>query len=348
MFVPFKDAPPALAGGTACAAGRRKAQAFRPGKRPDRVASIKEDFLVSTSSVFRPAAQITIRAVAVLFATVLATTGPGKAETPNLDPVVAVVNGTQLHESDVRAADEEIGRNLPTLEQPQRREEVIALLIDTVLLSTEATKQKVGDEVDLQRRMAYARNQGLMNQLLVATAERAASDEAVRKTYEDVVKRHPEIELHLRQIIFRADPKNEAATKAAEEKAKVAAQRIANGEDFTAVAREMSADPNSKDTGGDIGWRQRSELGKEYADVLSRLQKGKVSPVFRTAFGVHIIKLEDERTIEPPSFDAVRGMVKNMVMRNAQIEIVQKLRSAAKIERKDRTVEPEKPKDSKG
>lgn len=303
---------------------------------------------MNISPVLHPAARITTRAVAALFATLLATTGPGKAQTPNLDPVVVVVNGTPLHESDVRVADDSIGRNLPTQEQPQRREEVIALLIDTVLLSAEATKQKVGDEDDLQRRMTYARNQGLMNQLLVATAQHAASDEAVRNTYENVVKKQPEVELHLRQIIFRADPKDEAATKAAEEKARMAAQRIANGEDFATVAKEMSADPNAKDTGGDIGWHQRNEFGKEYAEALSRAKKGEVSPIFRTAFGLHIVKLEDQRTVEPPSFDAIRGMVKQMIMRNAQIEIVQKLRSEAKIERKDQMVEPEKQKDPKG
>jgi peptidyl-prolyl cis-trans isomerase C len=307
---------------------------------------------VNISPALRPATEIAIRAAAaaVLFAAVLATTGPSIAETPNLDPVVAVVNGTQIRESDVRLADEDIGRNLPTQDQAQRREEVIAMLIDTIIMSTEATKEKLGDEADLQRRMAYARNQGLMNELLVATAQRAASDEAVRKTYDDIVQKSPEVEVHLRQIIFRADPKDEAATKAAEEKAKIAAQRIASGEDFAKVAKEMSGDPIAKETGGDLSWRSRNELGKEYSDALSQLKTGDVSPIFKTAFGAHIVKLEDQRTVNPPKFEVIRERVKAMVMRNAQMEIVKKLRAEANIERKDQIVQPvraEKQEDSK-
>jgi peptidyl-prolyl cis-trans isomerase C len=348
MFVPSKRRTPIYLDSLCCwATGTVGISIWTSGLAA--VAHTKEDFLVSISPALRPATEIATRAAAaaVLFAALLATTGPGIAQTPNLDPVVAVVNGTQIHESDVRVADEEIGRNLPSQDQIQRREEVIGMLIDTILLSTEATKEKIGDEADLQRRMTYARNQGLMNELLVTTAQRAASDEAVRKTYDDVVQKSPEIEMHLRQIIFRADPKDEAATKAAVEKAKIAAQRIASGEDFAKVAKEMSGDPIAKETGGEFGWRTRNELGKEYADALSQLKTGEVSPVFKTAFGVHIVKLEDQRTLDPPKFEVIRERVKAMVMRNAQMEIVKKLRAEAKIERKDQTVGAEKQKDSK-
>jgi peptidyl-prolyl cis-trans isomerase C len=351
MFVPSKRRVPTrvVQAGQLALLGDGDRRHFNLNKRHGRTARIKEDFLVSISPVLRPAAPIATRAAAaaVLFAALLVTTGPSIAQTPNLDPVIAVVNGAQIRESDVRLADEEIGRNLPTQDQIQRREEVIAMLIDTIILSTEATKQKIGDEADLQRRMAYARNQGLMNQLLVATAQRAASDEAVRKTYDDVVEKSPEIELHLRQIIFRADPKDEAANKAAEDKAKIAAQRIANGEDFAKVATEMSDDPVAKVNGGDFGWRGRSELGKEYVDAASKLKTGEVAPLFKTAFGLHIVKLEEQRTRKPLEFDQIRERVKAMVMRNAQMEIVSKLRSEAKIERKDQPVQAEKQKDSK-
>jgi peptidyl-prolyl cis-trans isomerase C len=322
---------------------------FNLNMRPGRSARTKEDFLVSISPALRPATEIatSVAAAAVLFAAVVATTGPSIAQTPNPDPVVVVVNGTQLHESDVRVADEEIGRNLPAQDPIERRQDVITMLIDSVILSTEATKEKIGDEADLQRRMTYARNQGLMNQLLVTTAERAATDEAVRKAYDDVVVKSPEVELHLRQIIFSANPKDEAATKQAEEKAKAALQRIANGEDFSKVATELSEDPLAKANAGDFGWRNPKELGGEYAAAASKLKPGEVAPLIKTAFGVHVVKLEDKRTVNPPPFDKIREMVKAMVMRNAQISIANKLRAEAKIERKDQTVGAENQKDSK-
>jgi peptidyl-prolyl cis-trans isomerase C len=302
---------------------------------------------VNISSVLYPAAPIVARAAATaaafLLAVSLATTGPGIAQTPELDPVVVIVNATQIRESDIRLADEQIGRNLPTQDKKQRREEVIAMLIDTIVLSGEATRQKIGDEADLQRRMTYARNEGLMNLLLATTAAQAATDDAVRQAYEKVVVTATEPELHLRHIFFKVSQSDdEAARKAAEEKAKIAQQRIAQGDDFAKVAAEMSDDPLAKSNGGDFGWRARAEFGKEYADAAFGLKKGEVAPLIRTGFGLHIIRLEDERMRKPLPFDKIRGRVKDMVMRNAQLDLVNKLRSEAIIERKDEPLQAEK------
>ena len=292
---------------------------------------------MSISPVLRPASRIGTQAVAaVIFAALLAAPVSSRAETSNPDPIVAVVNGTELHEADISMADVEIGRNLPMMDQAERRRQVISMLIDTVILSEEATRQKIGDQADLQRRMTYARNQGLMNQLLAVTAQRAATDEAVRKTYDDVVEKSPEVEVRLRQIVFRvADAKDAAAIKAIEEKAKTAFQRIANGEDFAKVAADTSEDTLAKSNGGDTGWRGINELGKEYADAVAKLKTGEVTPLVKTAFGLHIVKLEDRRTRRPPEFDQMRGRVKEMVMRKSQIELIERLRAEAKIERKD-------------
>jgi peptidyl-prolyl cis-trans isomerase C len=323
--------------GTDSSLGDHTPSAFQSGSGLRRTACIKEDFLVSISPVLRPASRIGTQAVAaIIFAALLATPVSSSAETSNPDPIVAVVNGIELHEADISMADVEIGRNLPMMDQAERRQQVISMLIDTVILSEEATRQKIGDQADLQRRMTYARNQGLMNQLLAVTAQRAATDEAVRKTYDDVVEKSPEVEVRLRQIVFRvADPKDAAAIKAIEEKAKTAFQRIANGEDFAKVAADASEDTLAKSNGGDIGWRGINELGKEYADAVAKLKTGEATPLVKTAFGLHIVKLEDRRTRKPPEFDQMRGRVKEMVMRKSQIELVERLRAEAKIERKD-------------
>jgi peptidylprolyl isomerase/peptidyl-prolyl cis-trans isomerase C len=158
----------------------------------------------------------------------------------------------------------------------------------------------------------------------------------VRKAYDDVVaKVPPEQELNLRHIIFKADPQDDAAVKAGETKAKLALARVAKGEDFAKVAAETSDDPLAKSNGGDFGWRIRAEMGKEYSDAAFALKKGDVAPLIKTAFGWHIIKLEDVRTRKPMAFERVREQVKAMVMRNAQVELISKLREEAKIERKD-------------
>jgi peptidylprolyl isomerase/peptidyl-prolyl cis-trans isomerase C len=297
--------------------------------------------------IFRSTAATRAAMAVSLVAMLLATSAPAFAQAPSLDPVIAVVNGTQIRESDVRLADEEIGRNLITQDKVQRREEVIGMMIDTLLASNAAIKQKIGDEADLQRRMAYARNQGLMNQLLEATSREAATDEAVRKAYDNVVIKTAEPELHLKHIIFRiSEADGEAATKPAEERAKAALARLTVGEDFAKVATELSDDPLAKSNGGDFGWRVRAEMAKEYAESAFNLKDGEVSPLIKTSFGYHIVKREEQRTRKPLEFEKVREKVKAMVMRNAQMELITRLRGEAKVERKDNTATAEKPADS--
>lgn len=284
-------------------------------------------------------------AAAVCLAVMLGAAGPTLGQSRSADPVVAVVNGTQIHESELQVVDEVIGRNLLTQDPVERRETLLKLTIDTILLAQAAKDRKIEDEADLQRRMTFARNQGLMNHLLTVVGQQAVTEEATRKAYEDVVvKGMPrEPELHLRHLVVMIpEPKDEAAVKAAEEKAKAALERIKKGEDFAAVVADVSEDPVTKARGGDFDWRARGEMGKEYAEAAFRLKKGEVSPLIKTAVGWHILKLEDERTRKPADYEKIRDRVAAMVASAAQIELVDKVRAEAKIERMDQPHEASK------
>jgi len=284
---------------------------------------------------------ITARAgsAAVWLAVMLGAAGPTFGQSPSTDPVLAVVNGTQIRESDLQLEDEIIGRNLPTQDRVERREALLKILTDTTLLAQEAKDRNIADEADLQRRMTLARNQGLTTHLLSAVGQQAVTEEAVRKTYDEVVAKSAknEPELHLRNIVFFIrEPKDDAAVKAAEQKAKAALDRIKKGEDFAAVAVDVSEDPAAKARGGDFDWRTRIEMGKEYAEVAFTLKRGEVPPLIKTAVGWHIIKLEeDQRTRKAPDFDKIRDRVAAVVSNAARFELLDKVRAKAKIELMD-------------
>ncbi len=284
----------------------------------------------------RPATKARVGAVTAWLAIVLGAASPAFAQSP--DPIVAVVNGNKILESDLQVADEVIGRNLLAREPVERRETLLKMLIDTVLLAQVAKDRHIANEADLQRRMTFARNQGLSNNLLTVVGEQAVTEEAMRKAYEEVVVKAvaTEPELHLRHLVFMiAPPADEAAVKAAEQKAKTAMERINKGEDFTVVVAEMSEDPVTKARGGDYDWRARGEMGKEYADIAFKLKKGEVSAPFKTAVGWHILKLDDLRTRKPADYDKIRDRLAALVASAAQMELVDKARAEAKIERPD-------------
>ncbi|ABD88545.1 peptidylprolyl isomerase [Rhodopseudomonas palustris] len=279
-------------------------------------------------------------AAAVCFSVLLAATaGHTSGQSAPADPVIATVNGAPIHESDLQLADEMIGRNLPVQEKRERRDALLTLVIDSMVLAQVAKDRKIADEADLQRRASYARNQGLMNHLLEVVGQQAVTEDAVRKAYQEVVVKPAtdQIELHLRHLVFKFPDANDAAAASATEvKAKAAFARIDKGEDFAAVAADLSEDPATKARGGDFDWRTRPEMGKEYADVAFALKPGEVSAPIKTAFGWHIIKLEERRPRKPVEFEKIRDRVAAMVANAARFDLVDKARSAATIERFDR------------
>jgi len=277
-------------------------------------------------------------AAAVWLAIMLGTAGQTFGQSPGSDPVIAVVNGTQIHESEVKMVDEIIGRNLPTQDFVERRESILKILIDTVLLAEVAKERKIEEDADIQHRITFARNQGLMNHVLSTVSKQAVTEEAISKTYDEVVLRaaKSEPELHLRHIVFFIpEPKDDAAVKAAEQKANQALDRIKKGEDFAAVATDVSEDPVTKARGGDFDWRLRGELGKEYADAAFRLKTGEVS-LFKTGVGWHIVKLEDQRARKSLSLEALHDRLAALVASKAQLELIDRVRTDAKIERLDK------------
>lgn len=291
-----------------------------------------------------PVATARAGTAAVLLAVVLGAAGPALGQSARPDPVLAIVNGTQVHQSDLQLVDEIIGRNLLTHDPVERHETLMRMLIDTILLAQVAKDRKFEDEADIQRRVTFARNQGLMKHLLTTVAEQAVTEEATRKTYEELALRTTtEPELHLRHLFFLIkDPKDEAAVKAAEEKAKAALDRITHGEDFAAVVVDASEDLATKGRRGDYGWRARGEMGKEYADAAFKLKNGEVSPLIKTAVGWHIIKLEDQRMRKMEAYEKIKDRVATMVANRAQSELVDKVRAEAKIERLDQPKEANK------
>ncbi|MEQ1832037.1 MAG: peptidyl-prolyl cis-trans isomerase [Candidatus Eisenbacteria bacterium] len=90
---------------------------------------------------------------------------------------------------------------------------------------------------------------------------------------------------------------------------------IRKGADFFELARRFSQEPGASNTGGDLGWFGRGRMVPEFERAAFALKPGEVSPVVKTQFGYHIIKLEDRKAARTKPFDEVRTDLRTTLAR---------------------------------
>ena len=260
------------------------------------------------------------------------------------NPVLAKVNGSEIRQSDVALAEEELGPSLAQMDPATKKENVLAFLIDMKIVAKAAEDKKIEDRPDFKARLAFARNRLLMDNLLGAEGKAAATDDAMKKVYEEAAKQiQGEQEVHARHILVET-----------EDEAKAIEAELKKGADFATLAKEKSKDPGGASDGGDLGFFTKDQMVPEFSAVAFSLEPGKISDPVKSQFGWHIIKVEEKRNRKAPDFDQVKPQIETYVTRKAQAEYVAKLREGAKVERMDQaantpapTPDAAKPADSK-
>jgi len=279
--------------------------------------------------------------LAATLALLIASGGALRAQ--DKDPLVAKVNDTEIHQSDLVVAEEEAGQ-LPPMSPDAKQDYLVQFMADMILVSKAAEAKKLGSGPDFKRKLDFTRNKLLMESLLQLVGKEALTDEAMHKVYEDAVKQMgEEKEVHARHILFRAPAGDEKAGKESEDKAKAVIARLKKGEDFAQVASELTEDPSGKANGGDLGYFSKEQMVPEFSDVAFGLEPGQISGPVKTQFGWHVIKVEDKRIKPTPKFEEVKPQLEQYVVRKAQAEMVTKLRADAKIERLDKPATPADP-----
>src|ERR1700739_2381254 len=263
-------------------------------------------------------------------AMVLLASLPVRAEDAN--PVLAKVNGSEIRQSDVALAEEELGPSLAQMDPASKKENVLAFLIDMKIVAKAAEAKKIEDRDDFKARLAFTRNRLLMDSLLSVEGKAATTDEAMKKVYEDASKQiSGEQEGHARHILVET-----------EDEAKAIEDELKKGAVFAEVAKKKSKDPGASD-GGDLGFFTKDQMVPEFSKVAFSLEPGKISDPVKSQFGWHIIKVEEKRNRKAPDFDKVKAQIDTYVTRRAQATYVAKLREPAKVERMDQPAEAAKP-----
>ena len=163
------------------------------------------------------------------------------------------------------------------------------------------------------------------------------TDDDVRAYYQSHVSEFAgEDQVKLRLILLTVA---NGATSADEQRAKAAGDvilsRLAAGEDFADLARQLSQGPGAA-SGGDLGWVKKGTMPVDLERVAFTLQPGQNSGLVRARTGWIILKCEDRRAGKAPPLEDVKDRIRERVsMQQAEVyrkQYIDELRRDATIE----------------
>ena len=231
----------------------------------------------------------------------------------------------EVKRMEMYASDDEIDETIAMIARdngltPEQLEESVR----TENMDFEDYREQIKEKIEHQKVIRVA----LMSKVEVEEA-------AVRRLYDQRFKDQPTggSQVHLRQILVPVDENKDAEAACAEVSA--AAERIAAGEAFEAVASEVSVAAPAQ--GGDIGWLHSSSLAAWMAKLVAKLEPGEISPVNQQPFGCNLLKLVERRAFERVSYEIAEQQlyreVQQMMMESEFVVWMEELRERTYIQR---------------
>lgn len=160
------------------------------------------------------------------------------------------------------------------------------------------TEEKVREKYrnDLQREMLAQR---LVEKQLPKRTVTASEAEIYFKASKDKFPRLP-AEVRVQVIQIPASPDSVAEAEARVRAAAVR-KRLTAGEKLAKVAAEVSEDPGTARSGGDLGFLQRGTVDPALENAVFGLKDGEISPPVRSTFGWHILQALERDTVKTGS-----------------------------------------------
>lgn len=258
-----------------------------------------------------------------LFVTPMLALADEAPATPNVEEiVVAEVNGIAITYAEV--LDAIAGLPAQTRQMPSQVlvPAVTDQLIAARLIEAEAYAAGLGEDPEVLARLDEVRGHIVQDVWLERQLEARVTDEAIERLYEDFLAENPpQTEVRARHILVES-----------EDEARDLIAALEDGADFAELAEERSNDPGSGARGGDLGYFGRGMMVPEFEEAVFALEVGSYSaePV-ESAFGWHVILVEDAREVEAPSFDEMRNDLANQYVQREIRTLIEELRAEAEI-----------------
>lgn len=248
----------------------------------------------------------------------------------DFNPVLGKVGDFSIREADL---DRLLASQSPDIQKqfqqdPQQKVNLVRELLIKKAVVARAKKDGFDKKPDVREQLSLLTDNFISQEYLVKVvlAGVTVSEEDAKKYYKDHENEYiiPD-QVKVRHILFDVTTETPPEKR---EKARTAAeavlQRLKKGEEFTALAKEFSEDQNSSQKGGELGIITRGKTNsEEFEKAAFALKAGELSGIVTTAYGLHIIRVDERHEKRTALYDEVKDFILKKVKQEQEQKAAQ-------------------------
>ena len=223
---------------------------------------------------------------------------PAPAAAAQADPIVIAAGDVTIRQSEFEGALKTLPPEYQQYASGAGKRQFAEDFLRMKMLAAEGLKAGLDKDPDVVRQLSLMRENLVANaQLQRIEKSIAVSDEELKKQYDAKKGEYEQVSARHILIAFKGSPAAQAGKpELTEEQAKAKAEdirkRIVGGASFEELAKTESDDTGSGANGGALGEFGRGQMVPEFEKAAFEAKVGDVTPVIRTQFGYHIIKVD--------------------------------------------------------
>ena len=259
---------------------------------------------------------------------------PAPAPAPAADPVVIAAGDLSVKQSEFESALKSLPAEYQQYASGPGKKQFAEDYLRMKMLASEGTKAGLDKDPNVLSQLALMK-ENLVAQAQLTKIEKSIviTDEELKKKYDADKASYEQVKARHILIAFKGSPAaQEGKPELTEEQAKAKAEelhkQIAGGASFDELAKKESDDVGSGTRGGDLGSFGRGQMVPEFEKAAFEAKKGEVTPVIRTQFGYHIIKV-DEHDMTP--FEGVKATLEKNERQARMQAKLEEMKTNAKV-----------------
>jgi peptidyl-prolyl cis-trans isomerase C len=250
------------------------------------------------------------------------------------DPIVIAAGDVAIRQSEFENALKTLPEQYQQYAMGAGKKQFAEDYLRMKMLAAQGTKAGLDKDPDVLAQLALMRENLVANaQMQKIEAGIKVSDDDLKKAYDANKNQYEQVKARHILIAFKGSPAAQEGKPAlTEDEAKAKAedlrkQIVAGTAKFEDLAQKESDDVGSGSRGGDLGEFARGQMVPEFEKAAFEAKPGDVTPVVRTQFGYHIIKV-DEHASTP--FEQVKATLERTERQTRLQAELEKMKTAAK------------------